>query len=172
MLLDGSTAMVSTLVPVLRTDRSFTVGVWVKLAAPGAATVLSAETNSGTVLSLWFEPSEDYLFGLWHFGLRGADGTMRDAEMVAFEDPTGNWTHLAATWDEFTGEMRLQIRDPVGIGLAVGTQYTPDRATTGIRLGADPANPDQGRLTGVLDELRIYQGAMSQTQLNNLPTIH
>ena len=172
VLLDGSTAMVSTLVPVLRTDRSFTVGVWVKLAAPGAATVLSAETNSGTVLSLWFEPSEDYLFGLWHFGLRGADGTMRDAEMVAFEDPTGNWTHLAATWDEFTGEMRLQIRDPVGIGLAVGTQYTPDRATTGIRLGADPANPDQGRLTGVLDELRIYQGAMSQTQLNNLPTIH
>lgn len=169
--LAGTTAQASTVMPVLRTDRSFTIGVWVERTAPGPATALSAGTSTGTVISLWFEPIFEG-FGEWHFLLRGADGSLEAVASTFAADTTGTWTHLAVTWDEFTGQVSLQIREPDGSGLATTVQTIPARATTGLLLGADPANPDQGRLTGVLDELRIYQGAMSQTQLNNLPTVH
>jgi hypothetical protein len=130
--------------------------------------VLSSGTGSGTVLSLWFEPLFDDL-GLWHVELRLADGSLADRGqhlrrgLPRCQDPP------VATWDEFTGHLAPLVRNPDRSALGTSFVDAPTRATTGLRLGSDPAGHGHGQLTGVLDELRIYQGAMTITSSTPCP---
>jgi hypothetical protein len=84
--------------------------------------------------------------------------------------PVNTWTYLTGTFDGTT--MRLYVN-----GNLVGTLETsaPIDVTDGVlRIGADHSWPGEA-FPGAIDEVRIYNRALSQSEIQvdmNTPVVH
>ncbi|MEM9325182.1 MAG: LamG-like jellyroll fold domain-containing protein, partial [Bacteroidota bacterium] len=73
---------------------------------------------------------------------------------------TNGWTYVTGTWDGTTGDMRLYANgveigasNHVGSGILINTGNT-------MKIGQDN-NPGYGKFTGIMDEVRVYNRALS-----------
>lgn len=157
--LDGSNDYVNIPKPTLN---SFTIEYWVKTtqASPSGtqwyqgngivdAEVGGSTSDFGTVL----------LNNKLAFGVGNPDITIQSTTSIN----TGNWIHVAATWDGTTGAMKLYINgvlEASTIG-ATGTRSAPPS----IRIGAIQTGINY--FNGTIDELRIWNSVRSQSDIQS-----
>jgi hypothetical protein len=91
------------------------------------------------------------------FGIGQSDVTIQSSSIVN----TGDWTHVAASWNQGTGQMVLYIN---GAQEATATASTATRtAPANIRFGAMQTLVSY--FNGTLDEVRIWNTVRTQSQI-------
>ncbi|GAA1521854.1 hypothetical protein GCM10009677_63590 [Sphaerisporangium rubeum] len=142
----------STSGPVPRTDQSFTISAWLRLADDTGAYEMARQMgNVKPAFSLGTNPSTRQLEFLVHTG----DSSTATANGVrAGTVPVKRWFHVTGVYDRTAGRVTL-YRD----GQSIGTSTVP--ATWNA---AGPLT--FGRvLNGALDDVRVYQKALSATEV-------
>ena len=157
--LDGSNDYVNIPKPTLN---SFTIEYWVKStqASPSGTQwyqgngIVDVEVGGGTT-----DFGTVLLNNKLAFGVGNPDITIQSTTSIN----TGNWIHVAATWDGTTGEMKLYINgvlEASTIG-ATGTRSAPPSIRIGsIQTGINYFN-------GTIDELRIWNSVRSQSDIQS-----
>ena len=75
---------------------------------------------------------------------------------------TGKWQHIAATYD---GQYMRLYRFGVQIASLAKTGSVDHDSTTGVALGGQPAGTGQRNFDGSLDDVRIYNRALTVTEI-------
>ncbi|MFE0589992.1 LamG-like jellyroll fold domain-containing protein [Micromonospora echinospora] len=174
--------------PVLRTEESFTVSVWVRpdFLATGAR---SAVTQIGTQQSAFYLGQRIFNENgvdtpRWSFTLYGIDddnlqGKTLHAAMTSAtitEDDRLRWTHLVGVHDAARREVRLYVNGRLEAAVPYGSG-----AFTGPFQAAGPLILAGGRFTfpfestrwvdywqGDLDDLGLYQGSLTEPAVKAL----
>ncbi|GAA2391678.1 LamG domain-containing protein [Dactylosporangium salmoneum] len=158
----GGYAKVNT--PVLVTDESLTVSAWVKLASlpTNEGVVIQQGESIGSIIKL------NYTGGTtprWNFSVNTTNGTGGLAWTTAVSNaaPTaGTWVHLVGVFDRPAGKVTLYVngvaQTTVGNG-AKGLDSTGPLMLGGLMGGTGST------LNGVIDQVKVYQGALSAREV-------
>lgn len=97
----------------------------------------------------------------------GTDAGSTSIVDTALISVTGNWIHIAATWDGST--MRLfKNGNEIATGLVNGMRRSPNTRTgIGATLGR-PGDPAISFFVGTIDDLRFYDRALTQQDIQTL----
>nr|WP_169806265.1 LamG-like jellyroll fold domain-containing protein [Herbidospora sakaeratensis] len=151
---NGSLATVSR--PLLRTDESYTVSGWVKLSDTNAWHQVGGQQGTNrSPFYLGIDPDTDDLI----FVVYTADSTVWNGigAYSGVDAPVGQWIHLAGVYNKAAGSIALYLN-----GNLIKT-------TTGVPpLWHAPSNTTLGPLSGGLDDVRMYQRALSATQIRSV----
>ncbi|UVS81293.1 LamG domain-containing protein [Actinokineospora sp. UTMC 2448] len=162
--LDGVDDHLTTSRNAVRTDHSFTVGAYVKLAQTGGARAIASQDgqrNAG--FALWYRD------GKWVFALPHADSdtsTGWDAATAPQNaDATLNeWVHVMGVYDAPTGQLRLYVGGELAATAQRGTPVW--NAGGAFRIGQTLW---QGNLvdawSGLVDEVRVYSRALNEDEI-------
>ncbi len=168
--------------PVLRTNDSFTVSVWVHPDELRSSTQ-TAVGQRGTKQSAFYLALRETRVSAdsthrWQFTVSGADN---DAEALRVhaagktpltDDDTETWSHLVGVYDAQAAEIRLYVNGdleqttpcPKGVFAATGP------LTVGAAQFSNP-NESPGMLDfwhGGIDDLQLYQGALTDAAVAEL----
>ncbi|GIF18205.1 hypothetical protein BJ973_008832 [Actinoplanes tereljensis] len=154
---------------VLRTDQSFTVSAWVTLDADhkdaGTRTIIAQRGAHQSAFSLEYQPdSGTAVGGNWKFTVAGQDNTDTPGKAVITGSAAvpGVWTQLTGVYDASRNTMLLLVN-----GQIVGTRqlsFTPFNASGQVLVGHGFGNDTLGgQWFGGIDDVTVYQGAMSAT---------
>jgi hypothetical protein len=147
----------------LRSASAFTVAVWVSIQNTAGGLVLYHGEGCSAWAS-WFlgvggpESDAPRQEGNLVFGVRSSNGSAYAS--VATPLVSDQWIHVAATYDATT--LRLFI-DGQEVGNVDAPQ--PYNNTNRLYIGGDPGCNGRNWLTGMIDDLRIYDEALSATQI-------
>ena len=160
---DASAAALRTTGPALNTDQSYTVSAWVKINRVNGrySWVLGQAGSVREVLSLRYESTKK-----WQFIVPSADvasPTLYSVRSTA-DAVAGQWTHLTAVYDAAAGNFRLYVNGVVQ-GSAV-TGRSP--ASNGVFDIGRQAFPTGEFIDGAIDDVRIYAGAMTPSEVARL----
>jgi len=165
--LDGTDDYAATDIPVVDTDRGFTVSAWVKLSrTPDKAAIVAAQPgNHRPGFELYYSKTYDR----WVFNRYTADSP--DAAVVRAMAGTGGvitgeWTHLVGSYNGVEGHLSLFVNGE----LAGRTDYSaPWNARRGLRIGAGSysGQPDNF-LPGTVDELQIFDKLITPDEVRRL----
>lgn len=149
--------------PVLRTDQSYSVAVWVRLdPARGAQTVVSQDGVDRSVFQLGFDPANG---GNWAFGLNGATVATSPAT------DADQWHHVVAVLDAAHRQVKLYVdgtsTGPIALSAAAQPQQGPGSLLVG--RATTQSGPD-GWLYGQVDDLGAYQGILTDADVQRLFT--
>lgn len=141
---------------------SFTMAAWVRSVVTGGRQNIVEKGNDGGV--------EDFNYYLlldsarfYECGFRGGGG-WRDFGANA-PAPDDVWHHVACTFDNVSKSMTIYID---GVSAGSGTlNYTPDVNDTALWVGRS-GNWNSASLEGGLDEVRVYNRALSQLDITAL----
>ncbi len=163
--------------PDLATPGSFTVMAWIRPTVP-----LSQQAD-------WARFVDKYYLGTSTIGRRGwalftsgkhssgqgllkfevADGTGNSSagwqEVVTTETnlaPVNQWTLIAGTYDLPTGRLSLYVNDTLRVQKAIGP-YGAAQDSVSLKLGC--GNASGNRFKGDLDEVALFQRALSSTEI-------
>ncbi|USX53761.1 LamG domain-containing protein [Lentzea sp. HUAS12] len=156
----GSAAAPNT----VRTDASFTASAWVRLAQGNThQAVLSQDGEAFAGLNLWYRASD----GRWAFAMvnPAADDKWSDWAWSAAPAQIGVWTHLTAVYDLPSNEIRLYVNgEPAGSAKRLSA---PVNTTGQFRIGKTlwDSQPDQDRLAGAVDEVKVYDRVLSDAEI-------
>src|SRR6266487_4289662 len=167
--LDGVDDVVSTNGPAVRTDQSFSVAAWVRLAqadtAPHAA--VSQDGTSFNGFTMGYRPENG---GRWAFGMPNSDlsDASTDVAWSAAPAQANTWTHLTGVYDAPSGQLRLYV-DGVSSGTAART-VTSWNATGPLRIGRTMRNGMSAVdfWSGSLDEVRAYSRVISDEEIRGI----
>ena len=141
----------------------FTIAAWVKRQATGAEHNILSKTASGAWVSggkEFYISGSDNTLGFGCFGI-GPDvhstGTITD---------DGLWHYVTVTFTDSSNTVRLYID---GVLSGNGTLNLPaDVGSHAIRIGS---NPGGTFFRGALDEVRVFNRALSQSEIQNVMNI-
>ncbi|TDC48657.1 LamG domain-containing protein [Jiangella ureilytica] len=164
---DGADDQLQTAGPVVTGTGSFTVTAWAYLSVGPAdtatRTVVSQDGGAGSAFALAYDGATRS----WRASLQGASGA--PAVATSAEPATaGLWTNLALVYDAgptpaTTGQLRLYVNGRLA-GAAVGV--APPAADGVLAIGRGRSGgAAAGFFKGVLDDVRVFGGALSTTQL-------
>jgi len=172
LLLDSPDDYASTGTSVLRTDRSFTVGGWMRLdALPSGPSITATAVsqpgafNSGFTLGYLHRDG-----GRWDFTLPSADTATRPADSAVSSGPntaqTGVWTHVMGVYDAATQRIEIFVNGKsAGTGLrGAGFNSTGELVVGRARWNGE----DRDNWTGAVDEVRAYSRALSEAEIQGL----
>ncbi|GII66910.1 hypothetical protein Skr01_69950 [Sphaerisporangium krabiense] len=168
--LHGSTGTVpdssaSTSRAVLNQNTSFSISTWVKLHDSDDIQWLASQDGNPFGLSIYYLGSSWQKIRLQVSGTGGSTGYgvwVDSAKLVKAD----TWTHLVAMYDAAAGKIRIYI-DGV---LSAQSDYTPTGSVTSgpFRIGADKAQTPIHLLQGSLDDMRLYQRALTVQEVKDL----
>ncbi|BCJ58284.1 LamG domain-containing protein [Micromonospora endophytica] len=166
---DGSERTIWADTPVLRTDQSFSVSVWVNLTR--------TDVNQMIVLQDGVIASGFYLYystdgGVWRFKMLNSSATPDNGSGASFAnapapDATDSWHHLVAVLDAGRRQMRLYVDGDLKNTSTLAAAWQPWQANGPLAVGRsfdDRWDP----LHGAIDDLGAYQGAMTDAQVRTL----
>ena len=140
--------------PVLDLDEAMTLSAWVKpQAANGTRTILARLGRGGPTYAVHATTGRG--------GPGGEALVARGTKRVAVPDdlPLGKWTHVALTYD---GSRLRLYRNAEEVGSAAVAGSIRD-ASGPLRIGGRV--PGGGWFKGVLDEVRVYNRALSAAEI-------
>ncbi|MFV2083556.1 MULTISPECIES: LamG-like jellyroll fold domain-containing protein [unclassified Micromonospora] len=169
LVLDGVDDWAQTDGPIAVTDRSFTVGVRVRLPGPTCGDTDQAVLSQAGVTASGFVIRCNAASNRWELVLPHQDTTDPASTVIQDNLTYPEWDyfgqHLAVVYDSARQEVRLYVD---GYLSATGTAaYTAGwRADGGLQVGRALHNGSFGQyLTGVVDEVRVYAGAADETMI-------
>ena len=127
-------------------EKAFSASAWIKGGAAGQAVI--SETGGANWLCL--DPLTGYLMTELH-NPRSSSPLL--AETVITD---GQWHHISVVWD---GRTRTLCVD--GVAVAQDTQEDLKSASNGLYIGTDKAMAPGTYFSGLIDEVRIYNRAVS-----------
>jgi uncharacterized repeat protein (TIGR03806 family) len=155
----------------LRSD--FTIACWIKSTQ---AFPVAQNTYEGTGI-IWADvggPANDFVFG----ATRDANGVDRLSFFTgggtetsingATEISSGEWTHIAATRDGVTGEMKIYVNGELD-ATGMGSSGSDLNANPTIHIGG---NTLDGRyFAGTIDDVRLYSRVLSESEIQGVIAI-
>ncbi len=152
--------------PVLKTDQSFTLSAWVVLDSLDAMqTAVSVNGVHDSAARLRFNPDS----GKWQFVVSYQDTVPTALVTVSSTSSAeaGAWTHLVAVYDSGSSRIRIYIN---GVLEGTATVSSIPFASSGpLMVGRTLwQNSLVDQWTGGIDEVRVFQGAMSDAAVNVL----
>src|SRR5439155_20698894 len=153
---DGASSWVTVAnSPSLQLTNRMTLEAWVNpdtLNGAWRCVIIKQQTGAGVDYSLYADTDQ-------HAPATQLYTTGENDDYGTAVLPTNNWTYLAATWDGTT--LRLYVNGTLASSLAVsGTLLS---STGVLRIGG---NSVWGEFfSGMIDEVRIYNRALSQTEI-------
>jgi hypothetical protein len=161
----GTDGAITTAGPVLDTSQSYTVAAWAKLPSRGGTccyNLLSQDANTNTPFFLRYDGNTDQ----WVFTIVAADGTTGWVDVHGPGGPAGVWIHIAGVYDATAKQARLYLNGQLAATAAVPTTFN---ATGPLTIGrARWAAANSGYWRGDVDEVRAYQGALSDQAIATL----
>lgn len=160
--------------PELRLSTGFTVAAWVKfdaLPAPGRVVCAFSQTrpDAYNTWQLCVNSSKQLKF-------YSHDGRI-DQDFTGPELTFGRWSYLAIAWDPVDNREVIYLNGGRTIGPEVAIAFIPGNIALGGDLYIPPQTPPQttteiadAPMTGVLDDVRIYNRALSDSELDALMT--
>lgn len=153
---------VSSALPVIRTDRSFTVSAWVR-AEPGADNMTAVGQLGGfaTACSLSYHTAD----GTWGFAMAESDSptAAQDQAVASVQSPLGTWTFVTGVYDVVAGTLTVFV-DGRAAGTARHVSPWPARGPFLVGRGQANGNPvDQ--LTGAVGEVAAYDYPLSPREV-------
>jgi len=149
----------------LQPSEAITVEGWVALE--------SYPTTNAPILNKYRFPDAGYFFGMDPWGRWYLAVSIDGEWWTCWADeplPKETWIHVAGTFDAETGAMRVYLN-----GAIAGTAEAPAKAftvdtTSKTTLAHDVRSPQTagmatGHLNGILDEVALYDVALSQDQI-------
>jgi hypothetical protein len=142
-----------------------------------AAYVKPSDTNHGDILyhglgcstwSSWFlgmqggEPDAALVPDSFVFAVRTSNGSAYTG--ISTTASAGDWMHVAATYDGTT--LKLYVDGSEEESLETGS--VPYESTEKFYIGGDPGCGGRSWYTGLLDDVRIYNRALTVTEIGNL----
>jgi hypothetical protein len=155
-----------TNVPIqVRTDSSFTVTAWVRLASTtgitGFRTIVAADATRRSPFMLGYHGDVNK----WRFSMTTADSD-DSALYHVYADATataGRWTHLAGVYDAATMQLRLYVDGTLQSTTA--TLPSAFNASGGVTIGRRMWNGGADSfMTGTVDEVRLYNYAVAASE--------
>jgi hypothetical protein len=162
--LDGFSALDLGASEVFNFQGSFSISVWASIGE---------FTNNWVHVIIGKRGEDDLGWQLRrHAGNPNLTFTMRGT--TAADDPRGNvdmtplfdkWVHIAAVYDMESGTRTVYVNGLVDVSVSDSGVVAPTTHNTCIGARANSSNDGQeGFLTGSLDELRIYDRALTQEE--------
>ncbi|SEP85751.1 Concanavalin A-like lectin/glucanases superfamily protein [Streptomyces radiopugnans] len=164
---------------------SFTVAGWVNLAAQSklentavahSPSVFSHPGTQRNSFRLWYRQEAGVTVGDWNFGLFGTDvlgGPNYTAKSDEVNSP-GGWMHVVGVYDSVNRSAKLYVtgqRQGDEEGAFVEETFQP----TGPLVVGGARRHDTGEwgnpLPGQLDDLRVYAGVLSESEITRLATV-
>jgi Concanavalin A-like lectin/glucanases superfamily len=165
---NGSTGVLSTTGPAMRTDGSYTVSAWVRpdsLSKNGIAVSQLGSKVGG--FNLGWSWSTDYQMYLWSVRSSEEDlsgSPLREATDL-FDVPTvGVWTHLAVVYDAQTHRLRLYVNGQVVDETSHASAWNAGGVVLMGRGQASNVTFSQW-LIGGIDDVRLYSGVLSDQEI-------
>ena len=90
-------------------------------------------------------------------------GSNIDVLSKNYTPPTGEWIHLAVTWDASTSTAEFYVNGS-SIGTAIGTYTSNNNATADFNIGAGDSSPN-GYFDGKMANLRIWDDVRTQSEI-------
>ncbi|WP_433517354.1 LamG-like jellyroll fold domain-containing protein [Nonomuraea sp. CA-143628] len=177
--LDGTTGYAATPSAPIRTDHSYAVTAWVRLAGDDtcvlpdhAMTVLAQDgtRNSGFYLGYRIFTENGVKVPRWSFSTTPADNDSSGMTHATSAEPVdcsvlNTWTHLAGVYDEPAQQVRLYVNG----------QLTDQRPVTGawaagaLQIGrAKYRGAAVDYFGGDVDDVRAYTGTLTDRQVINI----
>ncbi|WP_175541378.1 LamG domain-containing protein [Streptomyces aidingensis] len=165
LVLDGTAAWADTASPVVTGAGSYTVAARVQLAtldSPESQTVLSLPGAHADRLVVRYQAAT----GQWEMAVADSDSasatvrTLTDDQALPSNDGSGQ--HLAVVFDALTQQVRLYIDGQLSLS-ADGYDYATWPSVGGLQVGRSAQGGGGEYLAGVLDEVRVYAGAVDAT---------
>jgi hypothetical protein len=163
----------------LRTDQSFTVTSWVKLTAAGncaqvecVRTAVSMAGGGGADkfrLGHLQDQNQAQLNGKWFFEMPERDGGITQVAISVNPATFGQWLLLVGVYDATNGQIELYVYSDnpnVGVDRETGSMEGPWRGAGALRVGGATSTGHFWR--GAVDDVRIYTGNLSASQLRAL----
>lgn len=161
LIFNGSDSVVSGAADI--TFSEFTVTAWVKVASPSAWTRAVAKGDGGYTTTFIIGQASD---GVGSIYLGILDGNNQDIVFGGQGIPTGVWTMITGTWDGTMATTYLNGGIQVEQATATSAIYN---STAPFYLGSS-ADAAQYNFVGDIDEVRIFDVALTAIQVTNLFT--
>lgn len=135
-----------------------TIDAWINPSSAGPL----VEWNNGTAIGthFWLFPNSDNLY----VNLVDTSGNTHNLQSVAGVITPGVYQHVAVTYDKATGTTTLYRNGMVVASQNLGT-FTP-QTSYDLYFAFRPS--DTNRYAGTLDEVEIFNRALSQTEIQNI----
>ncbi|RMG76043.1 MAG: LamG domain-containing protein, partial [Bacteroidetes bacterium] len=134
---------------------AMTLAAWVRVADPVSdQKIMGKATTNLSILDIYTLGIEDNQFN-FETKIGGVGGKLFGGSIEA-----GKWYHVAATWEK-DGEKRLYINGSLANSGSAGSTPFPDLSNRPFTFGAAGFNNAAYRLDGALDEIRIYNYALT-----------
>ncbi|MFF9853277.1 LamG-like jellyroll fold domain-containing protein [Streptomyces litmocidini] len=163
---------------------SFTIAGWAYLdpvrlennTYAQSATVFAHPGLQRNAFRLWYRQEIGETVGDWNFGVYETDVIGGPAATMTSEqvNPPGNWIHVVAVFDSAKQSAKLYLagtREGAEDGVFVKTIFQSDQPL----MVAGSRRHDNGQwgnsLAGQLDDLRVYAGVLSESEITQLATV-
>ncbi|UQA97083.1 LamG domain-containing protein [Streptomyces halobius] len=165
---DGSTGYAATDIPVVNTDRGFSVSTWVKLdKKPDApAIAVTQPGNHSPGFEIYYSKGLDR----WVFNQYAEDKAGAKIVRAMADEPggvkVGEWTQLVGSYDSIAKRLQLYVD-----GKLMGEADLPKpwNARRGLQLGAGSYSGKPGAFfPGTVDELQIFDKRVSANEVAKL----
>jgi hypothetical protein len=160
--LDGNAGYASTARPVVRTDGSYTVMAWVRLARRGrSATVISQDGSRVSGFALTFAASENR----WAFIVPtgDSDSAASHQSLSSTAPVVGEWTHLAGVHDAESGRITLYVN---GFSQRPKVHRGAWAAAGAFQVGRGQRSGSAADyLPGAVTDVRTFRGALTTAEI-------
>ncbi|GII54061.1 hypothetical protein Pth03_24500 [Planotetraspora thailandica] len=177
--LDGVKGYASTTSAAVRTDHSYAVSAWVRLAGDDTcalpARVMTAVgqdgvRNSGFYLSYRIYTENGVKVSRWGFSTASDDTDTESMTVAKSAEPidcsaVNGWTHLVGVYDEVAREIRLYVNGQ----LSDRRPSTGWHASGGLQIGRVKYRGSYSDyFAGDIDDVRVFAGTLTDRQIVNL----
>ncbi|WP_156325270.1 LamG-like jellyroll fold domain-containing protein [Nonomuraea sp. SBT364] len=160
--LNGKDAYAAVDGPALRTDQSFTVAAWVRVADLSRAQTFVSQQGAGAGpgFALSYDPADNGRW-VWSVPASPADTTNVTSAAVAAVTPA-DYHHLTGVLDVQTRSLRLYVDRKLQTTARLNAAWQPWQAEGALLVGrAHQGTTPAAFVDGAVDGVRLFQGVVS-----------
>jgi hypothetical protein len=137
---------------------SFTLAAWVKIPNPipsGWRTIIEHDRSGGNWFGLWKSNNGNFFHFRW-----GIDDVSDFSTTISPD----RWYHVAGTYDALEKSANLYLNG--NLDRMIQNADTPTSSNSALRIGITLQNHED--FVGIIDDVRVYNRALDETEINEL----